>query len=197
MSLPVTLISSKINNQNGSKNLFELSRVNNLEFNYENSKVAATYDGTICTKIGYFKSENGQYQIEKFNKNVTAVPNDLPIQITSLKDAFKDCENFNQNLSSWNVERVTDMSSMFENARKFNQNLLNWNVENVKEYKNFYKGSALSNNLQNIPQKFLRSLKYLIPNREFKKTEKITDIVEQRDEIIKIISVNNNEPKIN
>ncbi|QJG66537.1 BspA family leucine-rich repeat surface protein [Mycoplasma phocoeninasale] len=197
ISLPVTLISSKINNKNESKNLFDISIINNLEFNYENSKVPATYDGTICTKIGYFKNENGQYQIEKFDKNVTAVPNDLPIQITSLKDAFKDCENFNQDLSSWNVERVADMSSMFENAKKFNQNLLNWNVENVKEYKNFYKGSALSNNLQNIPQKFLRSLKYLIPNLEFEKTEKITNLVAQRNEIIKIISVNNNEPKIN
>lgn len=40
--------------------------------------------------------------------------------------------NFNEDISNWNVSNVTNMEYMFENAKYFNQNISKWNVSNVK-----------------------------------------------------------------
>ena len=39
---------------------------------------------------------------------------------------FYEAENFNQDLSNWNVSSVTDMSNMFNGAISFNQTLSKW-----------------------------------------------------------------------
>ncbi len=46
---------------------------------------------------------------------------------------FKDTRAFNQTLlHCWNVDKVANISMMFSNANEFNQDLSNWNVENVE-----------------------------------------------------------------
>lgn len=47
------------------------------------------------------------------------------------KRMFKNCINFNSNISSWNTSNVIDMSSMFYSATSFNQNINSWNVSKV------------------------------------------------------------------
>ena len=48
---------------------------------------------------------------------------------------FVNCNSFNQDISSWDVSKVTDMKYMFYNCKKFNQDISSWDVSNVKNYK--------------------------------------------------------------
>ena len=36
-----------------------------------------------------------------------------------------------QNISTWDVSRVTDMSNLFKNKDNFNEDISNWDVSNV------------------------------------------------------------------
>ncbi len=44
---------------------------------------------------------------------------------------FEGAPNFNEDISNWDVSKVTDMSNMFLGAGSFNQPLNSWNVGNV------------------------------------------------------------------
>merc|ERR1719331_270104 len=44
---------------------------------------------------------------------------------------FCHAESFNQDLSNWDVSRVTDMGAMFNTAKSFNQDLSKWDVSSV------------------------------------------------------------------
>merc|ERR1719506_3047484 len=44
---------------------------------------------------------------------------------------FYHAYSFNQDLSNWDVSRVTDMTAMFSAAKSFNQDLSNWDVSRV------------------------------------------------------------------
>merc|ERR1712032_563838 len=46
---------------------------------------------------------------------------------------FDNDHSFNQDLSSWDVSRVTDMGSMFDNDQSFNQDLSKWDVSRVTD----------------------------------------------------------------
>ena len=50
---------------------------------------------------------------------------------------FRDSPNFNQDISGWDVSKVTDMFYMFLGASKFNQDLSSWNVDNVTSCEKF------------------------------------------------------------
>ncbi|AXE60779.1 hypothetical protein DA803_01595 [[Mycoplasma] phocae] len=168
VSLPFSIISTKTNQNTPEDNLEDNSIT-------AETQVQSVYNGTECIKIGYFKNFKGEYQIEQFHKDVTAVPKDLPKEITLLKNAFKDCINFNQDLSSWDISNVKDMSSMFEgalafnngektltwkgnaknntattfmfkNAKKFNQDISSWDVSNVKSMWSMFEGAESFNN---------------------------------------------------
>ena len=45
---------------------------------------------------------------------------------------FCDCKNFNQDLSKWDVSKVTDMTYRFLNCKSFNKDISKWNVSNVR-----------------------------------------------------------------
>ena len=51
--------------------------------------------------------------------------------ITDMSDLFINCDNFNEDISGWNVSNVTNMSRMFLGCISFNQPLNTWNVSNV------------------------------------------------------------------
>ncbi|WP_434329638.1 BspA family leucine-rich repeat surface protein [Mycoplasma capricolum subsp. capricolum] len=116
-------------------------------------------DKTKCLQIGYFTNDKGEIQIEQFPETVCKVPESLPKQITSLKNAFKNninitisgiehwdtsnvknmnrmfarAKNFNQDISKWDVSKVETMNGMFKSAKKFNQPIGNWNTSNVTD----------------------------------------------------------------
>ena len=53
--------------------------------------------------------------------------------VNNMHGMFYHCKNFNCDLSMWNVSNVMDMHCMFFGCEKFNQNLNDWNVSNVKD----------------------------------------------------------------
>ena len=45
---------------------------------------------------------------------------------------FYGCENFNEDVSAWDVRRAEDLGSMFCGASSFNQPLGAWNIRRAK-----------------------------------------------------------------
>ena len=54
-----------------------------------------------------------------------------PTKSINMANMFQSAIAFNQDISSWNTERVTNMSNLFNNAQVFNQNISGWDVSNV------------------------------------------------------------------
>lgn len=71
-----------------------------------------------------------------------SVPETLPVHITSCANMFSECKVFNQDISAWDVSRVTKMNAMFSNALLFNQNIGGWDVSNVTEFSVFLSDAA-------------------------------------------------------
>jgi surface protein len=68
--------------------------------------------------------------------------------VQQMDSTFKDCINFNSNISAWNVSNVTNMNSMFNGASLFNQNLISWNVSNVTNmFQMFSKATLFNGNI--------------------------------------------------
>lgn len=57
--------------------------------------------------------------------------NVLPIDMTAM---FRSCDDFNGDISGWDVSAVTTMNSMFEDCFSFNQDLLLWDTGNVVDF---------------------------------------------------------------
>lgn len=70
--------------------------------------------------------------------------------ITNLGNTFRDCPNFNQDLSGWNTGNVTSMLSTFLNCSSFTSNLSNWNTSKVTTMQNmFFNCDAFNTNFAN------------------------------------------------
>ena len=52
--------------------------------------------------------------------------------VKSMVSMFKGCSKFNQSLNTWDVSKVELMGSMFDGCTNFNQPLDNWDVSNVE-----------------------------------------------------------------
>ena len=61
-------------------------------------------------------------------------------RVTSMRAMFKSCTNFNQNLGAWNTGLVTNMTEMFQFATSFNNggspDIDNWDVSSVTNFGN-------------------------------------------------------------
>ncbi|ENY69135.1 Hypothetical protein,predicted lipoprotein, DUF285 familly [Metamycoplasma auris 15026] len=120
-------------------------------------------------EIGYYK-ENDLFTMVKMPYNINKVPKSLPSKITSLKNAFSAVDTnhiigldewntsnivnmshtfrgskINQNLNSWNVEKVTDMSFMFKEATSFNQPLYKWKPKSLQDMTMMFYGAKSFN----------------------------------------------------
>ena len=56
---------------------------------------------------------------------------DKTANVKDMSSMFNDVEQFNQDLSNWDVSSVENMTGMFTGATTFNQDISNWNVEKV------------------------------------------------------------------
>ena len=56
---------------------------------------------------------------------------------------FYLCESFNQDISSWDVSKVTNMSAMFYGCKSFNQDISSWDVSKVTNMSNMFSGCKI------------------------------------------------------
>ncbi len=79
---------------------------------------------------------------------------------------FDDADNFNEDISTWDVSSVLSMKGMFRNARLFDQNIGNWDVSNVTDMQNMFNGASNFNgdignwdvsNVTNMEKMFYRA----------------------------------------
>jgi len=77
---------------------------------------------------------------------LTKVPSSLPTTVTSLKDMFWSCLDFNDSdIGSWNTTNITNMSGMFRLAFVFNQSISSWTMTNVTDISFMFLGANLFN----------------------------------------------------
>lgn len=78
------------------------------------------------------------WEDEEFNDNISSwdVSN-----VTDMKALFYGAISFNQDLSYWDVSKVKNMQYMFHNAKSFTSDLSNWNVSNVESMQNMFKSA--------------------------------------------------------
>ena len=65
--------------------------------------------------------------------------------VTSMRSMFYSANDFDGDLSSWNVSSVTDMGHMFDDAYAFNSNLSGWNVSSVTDMRFMFDGAGVFN----------------------------------------------------
>ncbi|HIB38562.1 BspA family leucine-rich repeat surface protein, partial [Mesonia sp.] len=79
--------------------------------------------------------------------NATDIP-DLSL-LTSLRGTFRNCINFNSDISNWDVSNVESLLETFRGASSFNQDLSNWNVSNVTNMEDTFQGASAFNQALN------------------------------------------------
>jgi len=52
-------------------------------------------------------------------------------KVTNMCDMFMGAYDFNTDIGKWNVSKVTNMSGLFYDTKNFNQNISKWNVREV------------------------------------------------------------------
>jgi surface protein len=72
--------------------------------------------------------------------NLVCIAEDVPnlSQVTSMRKMFKETENFQGDLSKWDVSKVIDMSWLFASSRSFNSDISNWNVSQVEDMNHMF-----------------------------------------------------------
>jgi surface protein len=63
-------------------------------------------------------------------------------RVTSLSVVFLGAAAFNQDINNWDVSRVTSMDAMFQGAAAFNQDISGWNVSRVIGMSNMFNDAA-------------------------------------------------------
>lgn len=89
----------------------------------------AEINGTIYTIV----DEGELRQMVSDGADITQV---CTCKITDMSNLFENRGGFNQDISSWDVSKVTDMSYMFRNTA-FNRPIGNWDVSSVRNMEAF------------------------------------------------------------
>jgi len=90
---------------------------------------------------GYW--HNGQHTGKYSNFNEDLSSWDVN-RVTNMNSMFLYCGQFNSDLSNWNVSGVTTMKSMF-GYTKFNRGLTSWNTSNVNNMEQMFHNATLFN----------------------------------------------------
>lgn len=113
--------------------------INGVEYtvvdNFSVRVIVQSGNGNLCTTrvtdmSGLF---GGDINSNTFNADIRSwdVSN-----VTTMENMFF-LSLFNRPIGDWDVSKVTNMSQMFYGAQNFNQDLSAWNVENVQNCANF------------------------------------------------------------
>mmetsp|Transcript_8462 Transcript_8462/g.9941 ORF Transcript_8462/g.9941 Transcript_8462/m.9941 type:complete len:179 (+) Transcript_8462:46-582(+) len=104
-----------------------------------------TWDTSHVTNMGYLFFEGRcpegstknlcRDALIRFNENISQWDVSKVSVFTAM---FWYCRYFNQDISVWDTESATDMSFMFWNAQSFNQPIGVWEVDNVHNMSNMF-----------------------------------------------------------
>jgi surface protein len=67
-------------------------------------------------------------------------------EVLDMDSMFSQASNFNQDISGWDVSKVTTMVNMFQLAILFNQDISSWDVSSVTNASNMFNSAAAFNN---------------------------------------------------
>jgi surface protein len=82
-----------------------------------------------------------------FNQDLSAW-NDRVSQVTDMRNMFSYTEQFNGDITGWDVSGVTTMTAIFNGAIAFNQDISGWDVSNIKSmYLVFSNADSFNQNL--------------------------------------------------
>jgi surface protein len=93
--------------------------------------------------IEWESMENAFPYCRFMNSDATDAP-DLS-KVTSLKNCFYSCGDFNGTIGQWDVSTILDMSFMFWGASDFNQDIGDWNVSNVVNMQSMFSSAGSFN----------------------------------------------------
>ena len=79
---------------------------------------------------------------EEFNQDISSW--DVS-SVNSMESMFQFSTSFNQDISPWDVSNVTRMEQMFNGATSFNQNISSWDVSNVNYFINMFREATAFN----------------------------------------------------
>lgn len=105
--------------------------------------------------LNNFDTSNGKYfpnflgECQSFNQEVY----NLKIKYNA-SGFFRNCHVFNQDISMWDVSKVSEMEEMFLNTKNFKQDLSEWDVSNVLKWNRIFKDSLMENYPELMPEKF-------------------------------------------
>jgi len=78
-------------------------------------------------------------------KQIFGEPNKWNVSKIELMESLFAYNDFNEDISGWDVSSVTNMDSMFLDATKFNQNISGWDVSKVTSMSEMFKQTAAFN----------------------------------------------------
>ncbi|SFT12283.1 protein of unknown function, DUF285 [Acinetobacter bohemicus] len=90
----------------------------------------------------YVRSTSYMFGLTIFNDDISMWDVSRVTEMTSM---FAECEYFNQPLDSWDVSKVTLFNAMFRSAKRFNQPLNSWNVSSTKNMEQMFDAATSFN----------------------------------------------------
>ena len=81
---------------------------------------------------------NWNYYLENLSnafaycRELKEVPNYIPSNVQKMSCMFYICNNFNSDISKWNVSNIRDIYGMFYGCINFNSDISKWDVSNVQ-----------------------------------------------------------------
>lgn len=94
--------------------------------------------------IDAFSDNILRYEFSIQNADLT-VPQTLPVHITSMFAMFKDSNRFNQDLSGWDVSRITNATDAFRDCVAFNGDVGTWRLDKLGNAQRMFKGCKVFN----------------------------------------------------
>lgn len=106
-----------------------------------NNNIASWGDALFLNPQRLFTNSGAAHSGEETHYNMQ-IPTEGPNIAGDCTYMFQGSPAFNQDISNWDVSKVTLMTGMFQSTQAFNQDLSGWDVSNVSYYDGFDIGAS-------------------------------------------------------
>lgn len=140
--------SIRFNNGGDRLKLINISQFSSqIIFNNTNGMFFGCSNLTISSKSAMKFSSNDFSNIFRQCASLTTEDFNLwdTSSVTTMKNVFWDCTNFNGYIDKWDISNVTNISNIFFNATLFNQPINGWDTSKVVIMRNAFYGASSFN----------------------------------------------------